>query len=426
MNKELKYAYEILSNVIIGKSYVSIELNKYLNQSNDYNQSLVTKIVYGVLENDISLEYFIKQNVDKLPDVKILILLKIVAYVGENINSIPHFALVNEIVNIAKKVDFHKSGFVNAVSKKLLNTTIKYPSENNLVTYLSVRYNYPEWVISELLKEHDKQFVVDLVSCELTSLTHIRVNLDKSTPEKFRSILDERGVLYEDSFYDYTMYVDYAKLLTHEDLKDYYVVQGLPSIITCNVLNAHEGRVLDVCSAPGGKSVYLAHNKDLQVFACDIHQHRVNLVKKYADSVGVKVWTCVQDATKTVDKWKEKFDYVMCDVPCSNIGVSRKKPDVFLNKCYNDMKTLAQLQYKILCVASQYVKKGGILQYSTCTILSEENKGVIDKFLQTHKDFEITPVDFGTFNIHNDNNLYTFYPHLTNTEGFFIGRLIRK
>ncbi len=427
MNKELNLAYEILSKVYLDKSYVSIELNKYLDKLDEgVNSSLVTKIVYGVLEKDILLEYFIGNFVTKLPDPQMLILLKIVGYVSKAINSIPDFALVNEVVTIAKKIDFHKSGFVNAVAKKLVSNDVKLPNKSNLVKYLSVKYNYPEWVISELLKIKSEEFVKDLVSCELTSLTHIRVNLDRISTSEFKAKLDKLEIKYEPSLYDYTMYVDYAKLLKENDLKDMYIVQGLPSIITCNVLDAKKGRVLDVCSAPGGKSVYLAQNKDLSVYACDIHKHRVELVKKYAESVGVKVNTLVQDGTKFRPEWEGKFDYVMCDVPCSNLGVSRKKPDVFLNKSLQDAKTLAGIQYHILDNSARYVKPGGILQYSTCTILDFENKNVITKFLNNHIDFELTPIDFEDINITNDGNMYTFYPNLTKTEGFFIGRLIRK
>ena len=115
----------------------------------------------------------------------------------------------------------------------------------------------------------------------------------------------------------------------------------------------------------------------------------------------------------------------MCDVPCSNLGVSRKKPDVFLNKTLADAKTLAGIQYQILDNSAKYVKSGGILQYSTCTILDFENKNVIEKFLANHKDFELTEINFGDINITNDKNMYTFYPNLTKTEGFFIGRLRR-
>ena len=355
MNKELNISYEILKNVVIDKSYVSIEINKYLLKSQGFNSSLVTKIVYGVLEEDISLEYFILQHVKKLPEEKILILLKMIAYVSKNINSIPPFALVNEVVSIAKKIDFHKSGFVNAVSKKLVNSEIVLPSKKDYNKYLSVKYNYPEWVIGELLKTHDIDFVEKLISYEFDNLTHIRVNTDKISPMEFRKLLDENEIVYKDSLYDYTMYIDYAKLLQIKDLKEFYIVQGLPSIITCNVLGAQEGKVLDVCSAPGGKSVYLAQNKNLQVYATDIHKHRIDLVKKYASAVGVTVKTCVQDGTKKVDKWCNQFDYVLCDVPCSNIGVSRKKPDVFLNKTKEDMNTLAGIQLQILNNASRHI-----------------------------------------------------------------------
>lgn len=427
MNKELNISYEILSKVVIDKSYVSIELNKYLNKPNiKFNGSLVTKIVYGVLEKDIMLEHFISQFVNKKPRTEILILLKIVAYVSKAINSIPPFALVNEIVSIAKSIDLHQSGFVNAVSKKLIEGKLVLPDKKNLHKYLSIRYNYPEWVISELLKSHTIEFVTELISHNLTNLTHIRINQDKIKIDKFKQILKDKDIKVKDSLYDYTMYVDYARLLDFNELKDYYIVQGLPSIITCNVLGAHNSNVLDVCAAPGGKSVYLAQNGSNNVYACDIHKHRVGLIEKYAEAYNVKLKTFVQDGTKIKEEWLDSFEYVLCDVPCSNIGVSRKKPDVFLNKSRSDMLTLSGIQYQILDNSSKYVKKSGILQYSTCTILDTENKDIVDKFLKLHPEFELTSIDFGKLNISNDNNMYTFYPNMTDTEGFFVARMIRK
>jgi len=426
VNKELKLSYDILKKVCIDKSYVSIELNKSITGVENINTALVTKIVYGVLEKDITLDYFVKQFINKEPDSKILILLKIVAYVSKTVNSIPSFALVNEIVNIAKKIDKYSSGFVNAVSKKLISNEIKLPNKSNLNKYLSVKYNFPEWVIVELLKSHDIKFVEDLVSKELPTLTHIRVNTNLIAENEFKQKLQDLEIKYEDSYYPYTMYVDYAKLLK-TDLKKYYVVQGLPSIITCNVLDAKKGNVLDVCSAPGGKAMYLAQNKNLKITACDIHQHRVDLIKKYAESLDVKnVKVVLQDGTKLREEWKENFDYVFCDVPCSNLGVSRKKPDVFLNKSMADVKTLAGLQYQILENSSKYVKHGGILQYSTCTIIDNENCDVVNKFLKNHKDFELTEINVNGLNLLEKNKMYTFYPNLTGTEGFFIGRMIRK
>lgn len=426
MNKELKISYDILKKVIIDKSYVSIELNKVLNGVENVNTALITKIVYGVLEKDISLNYFISSFATKIPKESILILLKIVAYVSKEINSIPHFALVNEIVNLSKKVDSHQSGFVNAISKKLIANNIVLPNKKNINKYLSVKYNYPEWVISELLKSHNLDFVESLIAKDLPTSTHVRVNLDKISAKDFKCELDKENISYEESLFDYTVYLDYAKLLKSK-LKDYAVVQGLPSIITCNALLADKGNVLDVCSAPGGKAVYLASNKNLEVYACDVYPHRVELIKKYATKLKCKnIKTFIVDGTKTKEEWLDKFDFVMCDVPCSNLGVSRKKPDVFLNKTLEDAKKLSKLQYDILCNSAKYVKKGGILQYSTCTIIDLENKNVIEKFLSTHSEFELTSIDISGINITNDNNMYTFYPHLTNTEGFFIGRLRRK
>lgn len=426
MNKELRVSYEVLKKVYLDGAYVSIELNKALEKSKGINTALVTKIIYGVLEKDITLEYFVSSFVSKMPKPELLILLKMVAYVSKSVGSIPSFALVNEVVEMAKGVDRHQAGFVNAVSKKLIANKIVLPSKSNYTLYLSIKYSYPEWVIKELLKTHDKDFVEALISENLPTDTHIRVRLDKITPSEFKSRLTEAGIRYADGLFDEVMYVDYGALLKTE-LKDFCVVQGLPSIITCKALDAKSGLVLDTCSAPGGKACYVASSRDVTVYACDIHKHRVELIDKYAKSLGLdNIKTFAQDATKENKEWLGKFDYVMCDVPCSNLGVSRKKPDVFLNKSPNDTKTLAGLQYQILSSSAKYVKSGGVLQYSTCTILDIENGGVIDKFLATHPDFSLTEIDTMGLNISNDNGKYTFYPNLTHTEGFFIGRLIRK
>lgn len=427
MNKELNVAYKVLKKVFLDKSYASIELNKYICNNQELNTALITKIVYGVLEKDITLEYFISQFTKKMPDAKILILLKIVAFSSKTIDSIPPFALVNEIVELAKKEDKYCAGFVNAVSKKLISNDIVLPSKNDYINYLSVKYSFPKWVILELQKSKDLKFIEEMLSTDLTTKTHIRVNLSKITANEFKQILKKLDIEFEQTIYDYTMYVDYAKLLKQTSLKDKYVVQGLPSIITCNVLDAKKGRVLDVCSAPGGKSIYLSQNVNLDIFSCDVYGHRLDLVKNYAKNYDAKnIHFCLQDGTKLNENWIDKFDYVLCDVPCSNLGVCRKKPDVFLNKTLNDAKSLASIQYKILETSANYVKSGGILQYSTCTIIDLENKNVIEKFLKNHKDFTLTEINVPDLQIFNEKNMYTFYPNLTKTEGFFIGRLKRK
>ncbi len=133
-----------------------------------------------------------------------------------------------------------------------------------------------------------------------------------------------------------------------------------------------------------------------------------------------------QNAVEYRSDWSEKFDYVLCDVPCSGVGVINKKPDIVLNRNPQDIVSLASTQYKILSNNSKYVKSGGILQYSTCSILKEENQDVINRFLKENPQFELTPIRTYGVNVKNQNNMYTFYPHISGTEGFFIARMKRK
>ncbi len=427
MNKELKLSYDILKNVYLDKSYSSIELNKVLTNVSDVNTMLITKIVYGVLEKDITLEYFVSKFVKRKPRPEILLLLKMVAYVSKWLNSIPPFALVNEIVNISKTIDSHQSGFVNATSKQIIAKPITLPSKSDFVKYLSIKHSYPEWIVSQLIKTHDKTVVEELIAKDLTTLTHIRVNTQAISAVDFRAKLQSLGIEYVDSLYDYTMYVDYGKLIKQDIASNEYVVQGLPSIIVCNMMNVDGGRVLDACASPGGKSVLLAQGKAKEIFACDIHGHRVDLIRKYAKNYDISnIKYFVQDATKERPDWIGKFEYVLCDVPCSNLGVTRKKPDVLLNKTPNDISTLAGVQYQILENCAKYVSRGGILMYSTCTLLDKENIDVINRFLNNNKDFELTQIAVPELNLVCKGGGYTFFPHLTNTEGFFIGRLKRK
>ena len=161
--------------------------------------------------------------------------------------------------------------------------------------------------------------------------------------------------------------------------------------------------------------------------ACDLYPHRVELIKRYMVSLKINnVDAIVQDATQYRDDWKEKYDFVLCDVPCSGTGIINKKPDILLNRSKEKLKEITETQYKILENNSKYVKKGGVLLYSTCSILDAENGQVISRFLNNHNDFELTEINTCGIAVENNNNMYTFYPHISNTEGFFIGRLTKK
>ena len=431
LNKDLNYSYKVLNNIYFKGAYSSIELNKLLLSLDEgVNKALITKIVYGVMEKDIILDYVLSKFTKANTDKNLLLLLKMATFVHKELDSVPDFALVNEVVNISKGISKHASGFVNATLKNIIKNKVNLAElKGNPTKYMSVKYNYPEWMIKELNKHFDEKFVLDFLTHEETTLTHIRILQDKISIDDFVRVAKEHGIELVDSLYPYTKYVDYAALLKLKALKGKFVVQGLPSIVTCNVLGARPNtQVLDVCAAPGGKSAYIAGlDNSIKVTSCDLHAHRVDLIKTYMKNLGLSNVTAVkQDATILNPEFENRFDYVLCDVPCSNLGLARKKPDVLLNKEKGDVNTLKGVQLKILSTAYNYVKKGGTLLYSTCTILPQENEEVIKKFLQTHKDMSLQKIDIEGLNLVEKDNTYTFYPHISGTEGFFIGKMVKK
>lgn len=426
MNKELRLSYDILKGVYFDNTYANILLNK--SKSEDVNFALVTKIVYGVIEKDIYLEYLVKQNVKNAPKPSVMLLLKIGSFVIQNINSIPDYAVVNEIVDIAKQEnDKYVGGFVNATLKNILQKPVKLPPKSlNSTKYYSVKYSCPEWIVEKLKKVFDEAELEKYFETTLTDFTHIRILDDV---EEFKKLLNDNKISFVDSQLKDCLYVDYGELLNHNQLSDHYTVQGLPSIICARALGVvPNSKVLDCTGAPGGKSGVVASiDNSIEVVCADIHMHRVLLINQYMKKLSLNNVNGVrQDATKYRDDWKEYFDFVLCDVPCSGVGVINKKPDIVLNRKPQDVVALASTQYQILSNNSRYVKQGGILQYSTCSILKEENEDVVNRFLKGNKDFELTAIETYGVEVKNNNNMYTFYPHISGTEGFFIARMKRK
>lgn len=423
MNKELDLSFKVLNSVYFKGAYASIELSKKFD--NKLNFNLVTKLTYGVMDNDVRLDYFVKQFYTKAPKKEVVLLFKLGAYVSWEINSIPKFALVNELVEIAKHSKLKPyTSFINAILKKIVNTEFELPKVKDRLTFLSVKYSKPIWFIDLLLRNFDSGFVHSFLGSELETQTHIRINTLKISPEDFKIKLDNLNVPYKSSVFADAIFVDYSKIVREEDLKGLYTAQGIPSMVVSR--NVCGNSVLDSCSAPGGKSVYVATiNPDCNVTACDFYEHRVALINDYASKIGVSnIKTCVQDASQFNAEFENKFDCVLLDVPCSGLGVIDKKPDLLINNELDFVK-LPKLQYEILNNNARYVKVGGSIVYSTCTILPEENENIINKFLNSHPNFKIENVN--TFGVLCSDNcgLKTFYPHLSKTEGFFIGKLVR-
>ncbi len=427
MNKELALSYDLLKKVYLQSAYSSIELNKLLetNSSKQINFALITKITYGVLQKDIYLDYVVNNFVKKPCAPSIMVLLKLGAYVHEFVDSIPPYALINECVELSKKESKFASGFVNATLKNIVNTKVNLPSKTNKAKYYSVKYSHPMWLVEYMLKNFGEEFTNKLLDCELTTLTHVRVLDDINT---FKEMLDFHQINYQTTPLNFTLYVDYQKLIKVAELKDKYVVQGLPSVIVgLNVKPSKNQLILDATGAPGGKSALIAQTcPECKITCCDIHPHRVGLIKNLIKSHNItNVSAVMQDATKLNSGWLNLFDCVLCDVPCSGLGVVNKKPDILLNKTMSDVNTLKGVQLSILTNNSNYVKVGGCLIYSTCTIMREENEQVIQTFLKAHPNFKLAPIDTFGITANVNNNMTTFYPHISGTEGFFITKLTK-
>lgn len=430
MNREIYESYNILKKVYFDGGYAGVELNKLLIKAEMVNTKTITKLVYGVIEKDTFLSFVVNSFVTKKAKENVLLILKLGTYIHYFLNSIPSYTIVNECVNLIKKEeDKYVAGFVNATLKNIISNKVKLPDkEKEPVKYLSLLYSYPEWLINTLIREKGIVFVKELVKTKITELTHIRVNTKKVSIQEFVKLLDKNKIEYEPSLYKYTFNVDYSKLVKIRELEKFYIVQGLPSIVACNLLEVEKNsKVLDCCSAPGGKSMFIASlDNSISVTSCDVYPFKVNMIKEYAGKLGLKNITPVlQDGTKYNKDFDNKFDYIMCDVPCSNTGVIGKKPDVVLKKNEKDIEVLSNIQYNILTTNAKYLKTGGKLIYSTCSIMSDENEKVLERFLRENKEFEYLPFSIKEFDAENVP-YYTFYPNITKTEGFFIGRLIKK
>ena len=274
-----------------------------------------------------------------------------------------------------------------------------------------------------LLKDYGREKAEKILDYEKDSkFFHIRINLKEISADKFEEILKEKNLEYrktvEDGFY-VCGNLDGIK-------GNLFTVQSLSSLYVCKAFgDVKDKNLLDLCAAPGGKSVYLSA-MGAKVTSCDIHPHRVELIKKYAKRMGENLNAFVNDASQTKQEFIDKFDCVLCDVPCSGFGVADSKPDIKLFKTKEDIQSLANLQKQILEVSSQYVKVGGELVYSNCSILKEENEEIINKFLEKHMEFKICKYEITEKNemykFLEDNKYFKVYPTEKN-DGFFICKL---
>lgn len=404
-------AYRVLFKVYSEGAFVKQAIND--TPIEELNRAPTVKLCYGVLDKDIELSYYLSVLCDKNPKQAIRIILKESFYAIKYLKTAP-YAVVDNAVELTKKLGKGgNAGFVNAVLRKFTKTQIELPKDE--FGRLSVEYSYPEWLVKTLVRSYGKERAVSIMSAD-TERTSVRFN-DGIDGEKY---LSDRRWSYEKTPFDNCFFVKGFK--RDEDFDNgVYTFQSIGSVAICDIVGKG-GTLLDACAAPGGKSVNLSDKFD-EITACDVHEHRVNLIKEYAGRMGKTNITAINKDSSVFDENSvEKFDTVLCDVPCSGTGVLKDNPDIKLNRTSEKVKELNITQDKILSVCSKYVKKGGYMVYSTCSVLKSENQDIIKKFLTENADFKEVTIDSPLPHERIEVGL-NFFPDISFGAGFFVCKL---
>ncbi len=398
--------------------------------------SLCARLSYGVLQNRIKLDFYLKQLLkgnlkDLHPSVRDILHMGLYQ-LYEN-DRIPDSAAVNEAVDLAKKYCQKVStapGLVNAVLRNAIacRETLAQPQT------LWEKYSHPQGLVSLFSAYIGEEKLEPMLRANNTApQTYAQVNTLKISADALKSQLEQEGVEAQ-----YHPWLDDCLILGQtgnlEKLPSFQ--QGLFYIqdpaarlsVMCAGIPQKDVNILDCCAAPGGKSFAAAISSGgkANVIACDIHPHKAELIRKGAKRLGISTLTAmVQDAAALVMQWMKMMDYVIADVPCSGYGIIRKKPDI-REKDPDTVQDLPKLQLAILNQQASYVKPGGVLMYSTCTLVRRENEGVVEKFLKQNPDFSLENLSLPDIFPKNKTGMLTLIPGQYDTDGFFICRLRRE
>ena len=438
-------AYKILFDIEVNGNYSNMALNKYLNEAglDDQDKGFVTELVYGIIEKKRYLDYMINK-VSKIKVRKMQHPVKLVLRMGVYqlvyMDGVTDYAAINESVNIMKKLDKRSASFVNAVLRNISRNLDEVKDISlNTVDKLAIYYSYENWIVENLVKEYGfERTEAILRALSQKPNIYLRVNRTKLRPGQSMDYLVGQiiGRLIDQGLeasrvegLEEAIKVKGLKSIDKHPLfrEGYVSVQDISSILVAKVMDPkRESRVLDLCAAPGGKSTHIGELMENtgHLISQDIFDHKIKLMNTYARRLGLNNMEArLGDALVLNDDYIGKFDYVLCDVPCSGMGIVRRKPEIKYKK-EDEVENLPDLQYQILENASSYLKEGGILIYSTCTIFRQENMEVVDRFLANHKDYELD--DLGSvkeFLGIGDKGLVKILPDQYEMDGFFISRM---
>ena len=400
------------------------------------DRGLCTVLCYGVIQNRSLLDYVIGQH-SRLPlrktEPKVLDILRISAFQLLMLDKIPASAAVNEAVRLAKTQGYSRaSGYVNAVLRKVAEcrTIPEIPGE--AVQRLSIRYSHPEWLTGELLSrlgeaETEALLRQNNAPCPVT----IQTNSLKTTTQALKESLCSDGVetVSHPDIPDCLLSEAPGDLTRTEAYREglFYVQDAAARFAVLASAPKAGERILDLCAAPGGKSFAAAvcAQGRAEIVACDIHENKLRRIRDGAERLGFDcIRTHCGDARANRPEWNGGFDLVIADVPCSGLGVIRKKPDIRW-KDPAEFANLPGIQAAILENAARYVRPGGRLLYATCTVRSAENEDIVNAFYRTHADF--APLAFSSpWDGERAGGMLQLWPQRQGTDGFFTALMRRN
>lgn len=436
----LKTLYKINNEEAFSNIALNEELNKNKDKLTNQDIGFISQIVYGVTSWKLTIDEIIKKYSNiKLKKISpwIINILRMGVYQIVFLDKVPKSAAVNESVNLAKRYG-HKasSNFVNAILRKIEKKDYQdFFYIKDAVERISKTTSMPKWIVEKLKKEMTIGKVEEI--CKNSNLKPnftIRINNLKTNKNNIKEIFNKKNITIEEGIFENVINLKNVKQI--ENLEEFknglFAIQDEVTLLPCKVLNPKEGqKVLDACSAPGGKAIYMAElmkNKGT-IEAWDIHQHRVALIKENAKRLDAEIVNPqTRDATVFDEGYLEKFDKILLDVPCLGLGVLKRKPDIKWKKQKMDIEEIATLQFDILNICSNYLKKGGELVYSTCSILDDENEKIINKFIEKNPNFVLKKLKINEkfFQKFIENDVYLKVYQNLKTDGFFIVKIVKK
>lgn len=425
MDRNRKTAYEVLLQIEKHGAYSNLELNRRIQEDRPDAPALVRELVYGVLEHKLYLDHLLSQLIPKgLSGVKkpVKVLLRMGLYQIIFMDSVPEYAAVSETVQLAKKVAAGRAGFVNGVlrgygrQKELLTL----PDQKQApIEYLSVRYSCDPWIVGLWAQQYGLEKTESLLAAgnrrpELS----VRVNLLRTSRQALAERLGDKGFSVRECEENRRiLFVRGSGLLETEAYAEgWFSVQDAASAAAAEALGPKPGEtVYDICAAPGGKTLAMAEMMENKgtIKAFDIYPHKLELIKKEAARLGIDIIeTAEKDGTEACRGLDQTADRVLVDGPCSGLGVIRRKPEIKYKAVEDQGRSLAEKQLRLLREASRYVKPGGYLLYSTCTVNRIENEQVAEAFLAECDAFRL-------------DRMLQLFPDDGEHDGFFICRMRR-